>query len=205
MKTVMSGRHTVALVLMAGVVLGSCSDDGESSDAESAATFSFEEHDLCDWVSAEEISDFVSSQFDWDGEVAQSDAPADVADSEERGTVACRWELSGNEPGHLTIFAPTTLTVGDETYDFADDVDLDVGRVVVDRPVLGHPSLSTGVAYFTEPWHNTAFGAPASGRYLIASFELPDFEYPRTTMPQEERWDRWFAVVDQIVGELGWT
>jgi hypothetical protein len=187
--------------------MGSCSDDGASSDAEPAATFSFEQHDLCDWVNAEKISEFVSSQFEWDGEVAESDAPADLADFEERGTVACSWELSGNEPGHVTIFAPTTLAVGDETYDFAEDVDLGVGRVMVDGPVLGHPSLSTDVVYFTEPWHNTAFGTPANGRYLIASFELPGL-YPPTNMPQEEqeeRWDRWFAVVDQILGELGWT
>lgn len=203
----MFGQRTAVLILVAGLVMISCSDDGESSDVAPVATFSFENDDLCDWVSVDEISDFVSSQFDWDGEVAESDAPADVADFEERGTVACSWKLSGFEPGHVTIFAPTTLAVGHETYDFAEDVDLDVGRVMVDGPVLGHPSLSTGVAYFTEPWHNTAFGTPASGRYLIASFELLGL-YPPTSMPQEEqeeRWDRWFAVVDQILVELGWT
>lgn len=195
----MYARHAVALVLVAGLVMSSCSDDGESSDAEQVTPFSFEEHDLCDWVSAEEVAGYVSSQFDWDGDVAESEAPAVVVRGEERGNVACSWELSGNETGHVTVFAPTTLNVGDETYHYADS-----GGFIVDGPVLGHPSLSTGVAYFQEPFSNPAFGVPASDSYLITNLELPDFD-PSQQTGWDDYWDRWFAVVDQIVGQLGWT
>ena len=192
----MSGQHTVALLLVAGLaVVSSCSDDGDSSDA--VATFSFDEHDLCDWVSAEEIAAIVSAQFDFDGEVTESEAPAKVADFEERGEVACSWELSGDKTGHVTVFAPTTLSIGDETYDYAD-----VSGHIVDGPVLGHPSLSDGVAYFIEPYHNTAFGLPATDNYLIASFET-DFKSPEDSW--DDHWNRWFAVADQIMSELGWT
>jgi hypothetical protein len=98
----------------------------------------------------------------------------------------------------VTVFAPTTLTVGDESYDYAD-----VGRSIADGPVLGHPSLSVDVAYFIEPYHNTAFGVPAADTYLIASFELPDLDSPDISW--DDHTDRWYAVADQIMGEIGWT
>ena len=188
------------MLLATGLVLSSCSDDGELSNADQVTTFSFDEHDLCEWVSAEEIAGFVSSQFDWDGDVVESEPPVDVAAYEERGEVACSWRLNGDDDGHVTVFAPTALDVGDETHDFAD---VDVGvPLLVGGPVRGHPSLSTGVVYFTEPYHNTAFGVLASDNYLIASFELPDLEHRQIS--QADSWDRWFAVADQIIGELGW-
>ena len=195
MEAMMFGQRTAALFLVAGLVMISCSDDEELSDV---ATFSFENDDLCDWVSVDEISEFVSSQFDWAGDVSESEAPAAVARAEERGNVACHWTLSGDKAGRVTVFAPTTLEVGDETYDYDD-----VAGTIVDGPVLGDPSLSAGVAYFQEPYSNTAFGVPATGSYLIASFELPDFESPQSSW--DDYWDRWFNVADRIVGELGWT
>ncbi len=183
----MSGQHTVALLLVAGLaVVSSCSDDGDSSDA--VATFSFDEHDLCDWVSAEEIAAIVSAQFDFDGEVTESEAPAKVADFEERGEVACSWELSGDKTGHVTVFAPTTLSIGDETYDYAD-----VSGHIVDGPVSRAPVAvrRCGLLHRALSQHGVRTARLRRTTHLIASFET-DFKSPEDSW--DDHWDRWFAV-----------
>ena len=182
----MKKRDVFGALVAVGLLVAACSADGTESTSEDETTvqdsvdetivrdavFSFEDDDLCEWISEDTLTGFVAGEFDWDGVAVQVAPSSEQADDEPRGRLACHWELTESSGGYVTIYAPTTLDVGFglENYDY-------VAGSIVDQPVLGHPALSEGVAYFQEPFSRPAFGVPASNVYFILGEEVPGL-YP---------------------------
>lgn len=210
----MNKRDVFGALVAIGLVVAACSSDGTESTSEDEITvqdeaptpdeatvqdevFSFEDDDLCEWVSEDTIAEFVSGEFEWEGTAVEREPRSQDAARERRGDVACHWVLTDSSGGHVTIFAPTALEVSEGVADYDD-----VGGVIVDQPVLGHPALSEGVAYIQEPFSNPVFGVPASNEYFIMDSELPE-EVPM--FGYDVYWESWYVVADEIIGKLGWT
>ena len=144
----MKKRDVFGALVAVGLLVAACSSDSSESTSEDDPTvqdavFSFEDDDLCEWISEDTLTGFVAGEFDWDGVAVQVTPSSGQTADEPRGRLACHWELTESSGGYVTIYAPTTLDVGFglENYD-------DVAGFIVDQPVLGHPALSEGVAYF---------------------------------------------------------
>lgn len=213
----MRKRDAFGAVLAAGLLVAACSSDGteSTSDDQSAVqdrtpeqddeatevdgVFSFAEDDLCEWISEDTLTGFVAGEFDWDGVAVEVAAPPEQADDEPRGRVACQWELTEPSAGYVTIFAPTALEVGGGLANYDD-----VAGFIVDQPVLGHPALSEGVAYIQEGWSRPAFGVPAANAYFILGDSAPGLYPSEDRAAQEDYWESWYVIADEIIAELGW-
>jgi hypothetical protein len=163
--------------------VGICRDD--------PAAFTFATDDLCDWVSEDEIAEFVAAEFDWDGTATEIDT---------RNAEGCSWELTSEttEPATLGFIAPTGLTIADEVdhYELGDEFG-------IGSQALGHPYLSDGVAYYLQGFGPLAFGVPDDDRWFVLD-DSPDIEaWPAVS--EDAFWYGWFGVADRLIEELGWT
>ena len=185
-----------AAVLLA-ITVSSCSDD-DTNGAEEA--FTFAEDDLCVWVSADEVADFVAAEFKWDG-TAEVEQEA-VADPD-----GCDWTLTSTVGTvgevHAGNAATTWKDFDGNPYDFEAldvvDFDEDVG-VPIGASVSGHPSLSDGVVVHNGGFCQFAFWVPPGDEYLSVTVGPGDMPLDGET----EVASRSFAVADRFLDELGW-
>lgn len=165
--------------------VGICRDD--------PAAFAFATDDLCDWVSENEITEFVAAEFDWNGTATEIDT---------RNDAGCYWELTETlGPGTLGFIAPIELTIPDDVEHYDPESEIEIG-LVIGTPILGHPYLSDGVAYYLRGFGPLAFGVPDDNRWFVVD-GLPDIK-TSPAVAQGDAWIGWFGVADRLIDELGW-
>ena len=175
--------------------------------------FSFSEHDLCKWVSAAEVAEFVAAEFDWEGMAAEVGAVYDP-------TVACQWELSSADgtSGSVRVH-DGGLSEGFDGNRFDYDAVMKArgvldyqGPVCIGEFVVDHPALSDGVVVFNGGFGQFAFGVPPDTEWLLLDLDVPgrtsddwtSCEGTTGGVASEDYGVRFFAVVDQFLEELGW-
>lgn len=187
----------VALFVAAG---GGCSDDDQE-------VFSFAKHDLCEWVTEEEVAEFVAAEFDWDGAVTEAELSWDIDDD-----AACQWELSSTGDTTGVVIAGDAarwrdfdgnLVDLDEQIGWRGTVDYEGGATRDGTLVLGHPELSQGVAVYNDGFGMFAFGVPPETEWLWLFLDVPG--NGETELGGWETVEpKWFAVADHFVAALGW-
>jgi hypothetical protein len=175
-----------------------------ASEPGAVEVFSFADDDLCEWVTQEELTGFITEAFDWDGSAVQT--PPDSPSAK------CEWRLIGDEEGEIGFVSAFDATGGElqpkegesgEAVDFAalDVVDFsDHTPVEMDVvAVSGHPDLSDGVVAYDYGWNTYVFWVPPRDDYLGLFFGVP--------IGDSEVWvdAGYFEVADQILHELGWV
>ena len=167
----------------------------------SVEVFSFADDDLCEWVTQEELTGFITEAFDWNGSAVQT--PPDDSPS-----AKCEWRLVGDDVGEFdSVSASDAIgtdfgTFDGESIDYAalDVVDFSDQPVEMDVvAVSGHPDLSDGVVAYNYGWGIYVFWVPPRDDYLALSFPLLN--------GASEVWAdaAYFEVADQILHELGWV
>lgn len=160
-----------------------------------ADVFSFAEHDLCEWVTQEEIAGFIAESFDWNGTLIEQPRP---------GPDNCAWELAGNGNGWVAVYdAGQMETFGGNPVDWGakDIVEFsndDPNYVEIGATVSGHPALSDGAVVHNAAFGQYAFWVPPRQEYLAFSLDVPGVHNMFEA-------DRFFLVADQIIRDLGWV
>lgn len=122
--------------------------------------FTFADDDLCEWVSEDEVAEFVAAEYEWDGTaVLEGAGGTEDADS-------CQWILTstaGDDAGSVWAGNATSTSDNDFSKRHIADFDAEVGSGYVREggsAVSGHPSLSDGVVVYAGPplstWCETA-------------------------------------------------
>jgi len=172
-----------------------------ASEPGAVEVFSFADDDLCEWVTQEELTGFITEAFDWNGSAVQT--PPDSPSAK------CEWRLTGDDVGEPnSVFAfdatgsefegteaePVDFAALD-VVDFSDHTPVE-GDVVA---VSGHPDLSDGVVAYDYGWGMYVFWVPPRDDYLGLSLPLLN--------GASEVWAdaAYFEVADQILHELGWV
>ena len=165
--------------------------------------FTFADDDLCEWVSEDEVAEFVATEFD-DPEVTV------VLDENSGGPEnpdSCQWVLTSTAPDEFgSVSAANAELPGAESIAKAGppvDFDEEGGFVEIGSAVSGHPSLSDGVVVYNGGFGQYVFWVPPSDEYLRVFVG-----FPREGTEDEDDWadyeDRFFGVADRFVQELGW-
>ena len=168
--------------------------------------FTFADDDLCEWVSEDEVAEFVATEFD-DPEVTV------VLDENSGGPEnpdSCQWVLTSTAPDEFgSVSAANAELPGAESIAKAGppvDFDEEGGFVEIGSAVSGHPSLSDGVVVYNNAFLRYLFWVPPSEQYL----EVSILGYPSEESADEDEDDwaddqaRVFGVADRFVQELGW-
>jgi len=158
--------------------------------------FTFADDDLCEWVSEDEVAEFVAAEFEWDGT-----AVLEGASEPEEDPDSCQWRLmsTAGEAGGVTAGnASTWEDFNNEPYDFSEvevvDFNEDLGFVEIgSSAVSGYPSLSDGVVVHSGGFGQYAFWVPPSDEYLYLMVVIEDGDE-----------GEFFGVADRFVRELGW-
>jgi hypothetical protein len=168
---------------------------GSSDDAE---PFTFADDDLCEWVSEDQVADFVAAEFPWEGTAAEIDDATAPAES-------CHWRLTSTAGDVGDVYAGDA-TLGEEFAGNAYDLDkVDIAEfdqelgVEIGAAVTGHPALSDGVVVYNEGFGQFAFGVPPNDEYLTLAVSPGD----------DDAWDedyeaRFFGVADRFIRALNW-
>ena len=226
-------RWVLVVLLAVVMVAAGCSgdDDDTAEDATTTTTvdeaevlsttvppaeviegaFTFADDDLCEWVSAEKVAEFVAAEFEWDGTAVLEGAAADRyrAAGEPEDPDSCQWTLTSTAGDVSDVLAGNASITWVDTSGNArhyremevDDFDEEVGYVEIGSAVSGHPSLSDGVVVSNGAFHRYVFWVPPIDQYLRMFVSLPD------NMSAEDWADdeaRFFRVADRFVQELGW-
>lgn len=207
-------RHR-SMVLVTALVFGMVACDS-SDDAATTATdaqvtetggtqetsvevFSFADDDLCEWVTEEELTGFVTEAFDWNGSAIQT-AP-DAPDK-------CEWRLTDVAAGNGFVVAydatgsefqgteaePVDFAALD-VVDFSDHTPVEMDVVAVS----GHPNLSDGVVAYDYGFGQYVFWVPPRQEYLGLYFPLIGGASEFWADPS------YFMVADQVLRELAWV
>ena len=163
------------------------------AEDEPQEAFSFATDDMCAWVSEDEVAEFVSAEFDWDGTAVETGS----------GRGGCEWALTDDDgdTGYLEASDVREWTDFDDNP--VDPVEMvgDVSDFDPEDPfsgaVSGHPALSEGVVAFNAMFGQFAFWVPPVDEYLGFSLAVPGVE-------DVFEGNGFFAVADHIVEELGW-
>ena len=189
---------TPTVVATTSVPDTSASEVGEAQET-SVEVFSFTDDDLCEWVTQEELTGFITEALDWNGSAIQTppDAPA-----------KCEWRVVGDEEGEIGFVEAYDATRELQTWEnqpfdfaaldvveFSDSSPLEGGETAVS----GHPDLSDGVVAYNYGYGIDVFWVPPRDEYLALSFPL--------ISGASEIWGdaAYFAVADQILRELAWV
>ena len=185
-------RSLVVAVAALALAAAACSGDDTSE-----AAFSFESDDLCGRVSEDEVADMVAAEFDWDGAAAEVEA----------GPSDCEWELTGPDRGTVLAEDATGWRDFDDNpidlnrnYQAEGATEYDGDQVEIGEFVIDHPALSEDVVVLNGGFGQFAFGVPPNPEWLALTVLVPGVE----------DWDddyenRFFAVADRFLNELGWT
>lgn len=188
-------RATLAPALLS-VLLAACAGDNL------VEAFDFATDDLCTWVSAEDVGDFVAEAYGW------TVVAVDLVTPPSSDGWDCQWKLTGSDGGQGEVAAEEVdwETFGGEPYDIhramtddvADFAEVDEATVPIGATVMGHPSMGDGVVVHNGGFGQFAFGVPPQDQYLQVSVVLPD----------EEDWaeyePKFFAVANSIIEAPGW-
>ncbi len=196
------GRAVFALFVAAA--FAACSDDSagskatvdsapdgtttiaESVSSESAEVFSFTEHDLCEWMSTDDLAEFISAEFDWAGTVEVRKPQIEPGEN-------CEWVLRGETYDPLGSLYAVESVAGAYSglVEYGEQADL--GAWVVGHPALDQPAL-TAMGGFG----GVAYGFPDDGRIITMWLDVPGHEPDANFFMAEA------AVANQILHELGW-
>jgi hypothetical protein len=182
---------TAAAALLALGTLSCSSDDAEP--------FTFADDDLCEWISEDQVADFVAAEFDWAGTAAELDEATGPE-------VSCQWRLTSTagdygevQAGDASLWRDFSGNPSD--FDIVDIVEFDqeLGLVGIGAAVSGHPALSDGVVVQNGGFGQYAFWVTPNDEYL--SFTVRPFD--------DDAWDedyeaRFFGVADRFMRELNW-
>ena len=133
--------------------------------------FSFADDDLCEWVTAEEVTRLVSTVYPWNGTAADG-----VPESE--GSGSCLWSLSGGDGnGYLSAgdasrwvgFGPGPYEVwAGPVVEYSEE---DLASIEVGTNVTGHPALSDGVVMGGGLFGQYAFWVPRAARHIFHKYD----------------------------------
>ncbi len=159
------------------------------------AVFSFADDDLCEWVSEEDVAEFVAAEFDWQGTAGNQGRPYPEA--------VCEWTLSGS--AHSAVIAEDAGRWKDfdgNPYKISETeiVEYEGGTVNIGASVVGHPAVSDGVVVHNGGFGMFAFGVPPDSEWLGVQVHVD----PEGVEWNAEHEARYFAVADHFVEELGW-
>ena len=166
--------------------------------------FTFADDDLCEWVSEDEVAEFVAAEFD-DPEVT---VVLDESDGGPENPDSCQWRfLASTAPDEFGSVSAEDAEFPWTEYIAEDgppvDFDEEGGFVEIGSAVSGHPSLSDGVVVYNGGFGQYVFWVPPSDEYLRVFVG-----FPREGTEDEDDWadyeDRFFGVADRFVQELGW-
>lgn len=194
--------------MLAGAILlvpaAACGGNGDD-------VFSFADDDLCEWVSEDEVAEWVASEFDWRGTASAARTGGAADDG------ACEWHLSSTEEGRESSWvgvedAAQWRDFDENPYDFGARMTQSGvtaypppdGHVEIGAWVIGHPSLTEGVVVHNGGFGMYAFGVPP-GPYLQVSTLLYDSEDWDEGAAIADYEARFFAVADHFLQELGWS
>ena len=173
--------------------------------------FTFADDDLCEWVSEDEVAEFVAAEFEWDGTAVFEGAAADRyrAAGEPEDPDSCHWTLTSTAGDVGDVLAGNaSITWVDTSGDArhyremeVDDFDEEVGYVEIGSAVSGHPSLSDGVVVYNGAWGRYVFWVPPIDQYL-SMFRPFSSDGDDGDWAEDEA--RFFGVADRFVQELGW-
>ena len=188
-------RATVALALLS-LLLAACAGDNQ------AEPFDFETDDLCTWVSAEDMGEFVEDAYEW------SVTAVDLVTPPSSDGWDCQWKLTGSDgqPGEVAAEEVDWETFSGGPYDIheamtqdvVDFVEVDEATVPIGATVVGHPSMGDGVVVHNGGFGQFAFGVPPRDQYLQVSVVVPDDD------DWEESEPRFLAVANSMLDALGW-
>lgn len=188
----------VAMLLLAAAATACGDDDGDA--------FTFADDELCEWITAEEVTGFFASTYEWDG-------TGELVDTEHSGPDECWWHLnSAAGDADFEISAgnadPGFLLASDEIVEYQGGPVPAPGGTVSD-----HPALSEGVIVQSAGWGAYSFWVPPREEYLsLFANRHPsdgtaatgvDSATDETTRVEEQH--RFFAFADQLLHELGWV
>ena len=187
----MHHRSWVAAVLLLAASIAACGGD-DDGDA-----FTFEDDELCDWLTADEIAGYFASVYDWDG-------TAELVEMDDADPDECFWllETTGGD-GVIEIGAGNA----DPGFLLADYeiVEYDGGPVrAPGGTVSGHPALSEGAVVQNAGWGAYSFWVPPRDEYLSLFANRAGSGGPGPRIGLEDQ-DRLFAFADQLLQELGWV
>ncbi|MBT8240580.1 MAG: hypothetical protein KJN63_05075 [Acidimicrobiia bacterium] len=175
--------------------------------------FSFAEHDLSEWVSEDEVAEFVAAEFDWNGTATKVNGYEDAAG---------HWELSSADgPSGSVIVVDGGLSEDFDGNPYNFDLRMErqgaldyQGPVCVGDFVAGHPALSDGVVVHNGGFGQFTFAVPPDTEWLLLFLDVPgrtdddwtSCEGSITTggVASEDYEPRFFAVADHFLEELGW-
>lgn len=188
-------RATVALALL-GLLLAACAGDDRGEP------FDFESDDLCTWIPAEDVGEFVEEAYGWEV------IAVDLVTPPSSDAWECQWKLTGSDgrPGEVAAEQVDWETFGGLPYqiheamtgEVVDFPDLDQSWVPIGATVSGHPSMGSGVLVHNGGFGQFAFGVPPQDQYLQVSVAVPDDEDWEVTEP------RFLAVANSMIEALGW-
>jgi hypothetical protein len=184
MRVVPRGVLAVAVAL----AFASCSDGTN----ESAVIFDPESDDLCEWVTGDEVVEFLTAAG------ADVEGPATASEPATADTTGwnCAWTLASGETIQLGAKSTTRLS-SDEELNMVTEY-TEPGQVMqpAGELVSGHPNLSQGVVVENQAFGRFAFYTPTTDAQLNLQFTGDSYS------------DTYEAVVmgtaDAVLDELVW-
>ena len=212
-------RRVLPALLIGALVATACSSDEPSGEERSEASpvatevaemavFSFADDDLCEWVSEEDVAEWVGAEFDWDGTVVEVGSTS--------AQVACEWTLQGTGGIDVVVTAGDGALwrdFGGNAYDFdarmrqagLTEYPPPAGVVEIGAWVVGHPAVADGVVVHNGGFGQFAFGVPP-GPWLQVSILSEDWDQGWDAGAASEVYEaRYFALADRFLQELGWV
>lgn len=156
--------------------------------------FSFAEHDLCEWMSTDDLAAFISAEFDWTGIV-------EVRRPQNQPGENCEWVLRGETDDSLGSLYAVKSIAG--AYGGSVEYAELTGRGIQDQQelgvwVIGHPALDEPALTALAGFGGVAYGFPDDGRIITMWLNVPGHE------PDADFFMAETAVANQILHELGW-
>lgn len=174
--------------LFAVAACGDAADEAATTPTSSVEVFSFTEHDLCDWLSTDDLAAFISAEFDWTGTVEV------LKPQNEPSPKNCEWILRGetNDPlGNLYLVKSVAGAYGPGLVEYGEQADL--GTWIVGHPALDEPAL-TAMGGFG----GVTYGFPDDQRIITMWLDVPGWEPDAAFFVAEA------GVANQILHDLGW-
>lgn len=184
----------VAVLLVGGLLIVACGDDDEGGGAE---VFRFADDDLCEWISEDEVTEFVREAYalsgiDWEGDVAAAEPSGSAWDLP--GGDYCTWIPTGG--GHV-IARGLTPSQFSPPNDYSE-ADYDA---VTHGSVSGHPDFPDGIIAAGAAFGRYGFWLEDSDEVL--GLEVLLDESDSGDWSQQEK--MLFHIANSFLAEMGWA
>ena len=174
--------------LFAVAACSDAADEAATPPTSPVEVFSFTEHDLCDWLSTDDLAAFISAEFDWTGTVEV------LEPQNEPSRENCEWVLRGetDDPlGNLYLVKPAAGVYGAGHVEYGEQAGL--GTWVVGHPALDEPALTA-----MSGFGGVAYGFPDDQRIITMWLDVPGYEPDAAFFVAEA------GVANHILHALGW-